>query len=121
MGSNHWLGSCSMGSSASNSVVDENVKVWNTKNLFVIDASFVRFLSLNNSLTDDRLFFKLFRCRVCLWGTHMELLWLLLNKLWLGFWLCLAALKCILVWLTLFDSLLVFHDMKGNSIRMNIE
>lgn len=43
MGSNHWLGSASMGSSSSNSVVDQNVKVWNTNNLFVIDASFVRF------------------------------------------------------------------------------
>jgi choline dehydrogenase-like flavoprotein len=36
-----------MGSSSQNSVVDENVKVWGTNNLFVIDASFVRLLSLS--------------------------------------------------------------------------
>lgn len=36
MNSNHWVGSCSIGS-----VVDENTKVKNTNNLFIIDASIV--------------------------------------------------------------------------------
>jgi cellobiose dehydrogenase (acceptor) len=37
MNSNHWVGSCTV-----DSVVDENTKVKNTNNLFVIDASIVR-------------------------------------------------------------------------------
>ncbi|KAJ3567245.1 hypothetical protein NP233_g6489 [Leucocoprinus birnbaumii] len=48
MGLNHWLGSCSMGSSASNSVVDQNTKVWNTNNLFVIDASIMPGMPMGN-------------------------------------------------------------------------
>ncbi|KAF9447347.1 hypothetical protein P691DRAFT_782546 [Macrolepiota fuliginosa MF-IS2] len=48
MGSNHWIGSAIMGSSSSDSVVDENVKVWNTNNLFVIDASFLPGLPMGN-------------------------------------------------------------------------
>lgn len=36
MGSNHWVGSNSIGS-----VVDENLKVMQTDNLFVVDASIV--------------------------------------------------------------------------------
>ncbi|KAG8725176.1 hypothetical protein FRC09_006799 [Ceratobasidium sp. 395] len=37
-GSNHWVGSTRMGTSPSNSVLDSNTKVWNTKNLYVVDA-----------------------------------------------------------------------------------
>ncbi|QRV98090.1 GMC oxidoreductase [Ceratobasidium sp. AG-Ba] len=37
-GSNHWTGSTKIGTSSSNSVVDSNTKVWNTNNLFVVDA-----------------------------------------------------------------------------------
>ncbi|KXN88674.1 Cellobiose dehydrogenase [Leucoagaricus sp. SymC.cos] len=48
MGSNHWIGSCKMGTSSSNSVVDQNVKVWNTNNLFVIDASFMPGMPMGN-------------------------------------------------------------------------
>ena len=33
MCSNHWVGSAKIGSSASNAVVDENTKVFNTNNL----------------------------------------------------------------------------------------
>ena len=33
MDSNHWVGSAIIGNSSSNSVVDENTKVWNTDNL----------------------------------------------------------------------------------------
>ena len=36
---NHWTGSCKIGTSSNSSVVDENAKVWNTDNLFVVDAS----------------------------------------------------------------------------------
>jgi cellobiose dehydrogenase (acceptor) len=48
MGSNHWMGSASIGSSASTSVVDENTKVWHTDNLFVIDASIMPGLPMGN-------------------------------------------------------------------------
>ncbi|KAF8605228.1 cellobiose dehydrogenase [Ceratobasidium sp. AG-I] len=37
-GSNHWTGSTKIGTSSSSSVVDSNTKVWNTNNLFVVDA-----------------------------------------------------------------------------------
>lgn len=33
MNSNHWVGSAKIGSSPSNAVVDQNVKVFNTDNL----------------------------------------------------------------------------------------
>ncbi|EEB87766.1 hypothetical protein MPER_14751, partial [Moniliophthora perniciosa FA553] len=39
MNSNHWVGPCSIGNDPSTAVVDENTKVFNTDNLFVIDAS----------------------------------------------------------------------------------
>ncbi|KAH7102802.1 cellobiose dehydrogenase, partial [Auriculariales sp. MPI-PUGE-AT-0066] len=39
MCSNHWIASCRIGTSSSTSVVDTNTKVWNTNNLFIIDAS----------------------------------------------------------------------------------
>ncbi|QRW07920.1 GMC oxidoreductase [Ceratobasidium sp. AG-Ba] len=37
-GSNHWVGSTKIGTSPSDSVVDSNTKVWNTENLFIVDA-----------------------------------------------------------------------------------
>ncbi|KAL0571438.1 substrate-specific activator of APC-dependent proteolysis [Marasmius crinis-equi] len=48
LNSNHWVGPCSIGNSASNSVVDQNTKVFNTDNLFVIDASILRTLPMGN-------------------------------------------------------------------------
>nr|AGE45679.1 cellobiose dehydrogenase [Phlebia lindtneri]AGE97206.1 cellobiose dehydrogenase [Phlebia lindtneri] len=48
MNSNHWVGSNKIGTSSSNSVVDENTKVWNTNNLFVVDASIVPSLPMGN-------------------------------------------------------------------------
>jgi cellobiose dehydrogenase (acceptor) len=39
--SNHWVGSTRVGTSSSNSVVDVNTKVWNTNNLFVVDAGII--------------------------------------------------------------------------------
>ncbi|KAG8908677.1 substrate-specific activator of APC-dependent proteolysis, partial [Tulasnella sp. 417] len=41
MNSNHWCGSTRIGTSSSNSVVDENTKVWGTNNLFIVDAGIV--------------------------------------------------------------------------------
>lgn len=42
-GSNHWMGTCRMGTddgrSGGKAVVDLNTQVWGTKNLFVVDAS----------------------------------------------------------------------------------
>jgi len=43
IGSNHWVGSCSIGQ-----VVDENTLVMNTTNLFVVDASIVPALATGN-------------------------------------------------------------------------
>ncbi|KAF9008074.1 hypothetical protein BDQ17DRAFT_1455887 [Cyathus striatus] len=43
MNSNHWVGSCSIGS-----VVDENTKVKGTNNLFVVDASIIPSLPMSN-------------------------------------------------------------------------
>ncbi|TDL21117.1 cellobiose dehydrogenase [Rickenella mellea] len=43
LGSNHWVGSCSIGK-----VVDENTLVMGTKNLFVVDASIVPSLFTGN-------------------------------------------------------------------------
>ncbi|KAJ1310031.1 hypothetical protein OPQ81_006784 [Rhizoctonia solani] len=37
-GSNHWIGSTRVGGNSSTSVVDTNLKVWGTDNLFVVDA-----------------------------------------------------------------------------------
>ncbi|KAI0765073.1 cellobiose dehydrogenase [Fomes fomentarius] len=48
MNSNHWVGSAKIGSSPSNAVVDQNTKVFNTDNLFVVDASIVPALPLGN-------------------------------------------------------------------------
>ncbi len=39
MNSNHWIGANKLGTSASNSVVDANAKVFGTDNLFVVDVS----------------------------------------------------------------------------------
>ena len=41
MNSNHWVGSCKIGTSASSAVVDINTKVFGTNNLFVVDASII--------------------------------------------------------------------------------
>ncbi|KAG5635006.1 substrate-specific activator of APC-dependent proteolysis [Sphagnurus paluster] len=41
LNSNHWVGSNIIGTSAAKAVVDENTKVFNTNNLFVVDASIV--------------------------------------------------------------------------------
>ncbi|KAK0199858.1 hypothetical protein DFS33DRAFT_1399343 [Desarmillaria ectypa] len=43
LGSNHWVGSNSIGA-----VVDENTKVFGTKNLFIVDASIVPALPMGN-------------------------------------------------------------------------
>ena len=48
MDSNHWVGSAKIGTSASNAVVDSNVKVFGTYNLFVTDASIVPSLPIGN-------------------------------------------------------------------------
>ncbi|KAK7037807.1 substrate-specific activator of APC-dependent proteolysis [Paramarasmius palmivorus] len=48
MNSNHWVGSCSIGDDPATAVVDQNAKVFNTDNLFVIDASIVRTLPMGN-------------------------------------------------------------------------
>ncbi|KAF8584272.1 hypothetical protein K439DRAFT_1150670 [Ramaria rubella] len=48
MCSNHWIGSCKIGNSSSDSVVDSNTKVWNTTNLFVVDASIFPGLAAGN-------------------------------------------------------------------------
>ncbi|KAI0746657.1 cellobiose dehydrogenase [Daedaleopsis nitida] len=48
MNSNHWVGAAKIGSSSSNAVVDQNVKVFNTDNLFVVDASIIPALPIGN-------------------------------------------------------------------------
>ncbi|KAK7056498.1 substrate-specific activator of APC-dependent proteolysis [Paramarasmius palmivorus] len=48
MNSNHWVGSCSIGTDSKTAVVDQNTKVFGTDNLFVIDASIVRTLPMGN-------------------------------------------------------------------------
>ncbi|KAK1231893.1 substrate-specific activator of APC-dependent proteolysis [Marasmius sp. AFHP31] len=48
LNSNHWVGPCSLGSSSSKAVVDENTKVFNTNNLFVIDASILPVIPMGN-------------------------------------------------------------------------
>ncbi|KAI0701652.1 hypothetical protein C8Q76DRAFT_825169 [Earliella scabrosa] len=48
MNSNHWVGSAKIGTSPSSAVVDENTKVFNTDNLFIVDASIVPSLPMGN-------------------------------------------------------------------------
>ncbi|KAI0261221.1 cellobiose dehydrogenase [Gloeopeniophorella convolvens] len=48
MDSNHWVGSAKIGTSAATAVVDSNVKVFNTNNLFVVDASIIPALPMGN-------------------------------------------------------------------------
>ncbi|KAI0684656.1 cellobiose dehydrogenase [Cytidiella melzeri] len=48
MNSNHWVSTATIGSSASNAVVDQNTKVFNTNNLFVVDASIIPHLPVGN-------------------------------------------------------------------------
>ncbi|KAM5531153.1 hypothetical protein V8D89_015174 [Ganoderma adspersum] len=48
MCSNHWVGSAKIGTSSSSAVVDENAKVFNTDNLFIVDASIIPSLPMGN-------------------------------------------------------------------------
>ncbi|OJT10842.1 Cellobiose dehydrogenase [Trametes pubescens] len=48
MCSNHWVGAAKMGTSSSTAVVDENAKVFNTDNLFIVDASIIPSLPIGN-------------------------------------------------------------------------
>nr|AAC32197.1 cellobiose dehydrogenase [Trametes cinnabarina] len=48
MCSNHWVGAAKIGSSPSTAVVDENTKVFNTDNLFIVDASIIPSLPVGN-------------------------------------------------------------------------
>ncbi|KAI0036403.1 cellobiose dehydrogenase [Vararia minispora EC-137] len=48
MDSNHWVGSAKIGTDPSVAVVDSNVKVFNTDNLFVVDASIIPALPMGN-------------------------------------------------------------------------
>lgn len=48
MNSNHWVGSAKIGTSSSSAVVDQNAKVFNTDNLFVVDASIIPSLPMGN-------------------------------------------------------------------------
>ncbi|KAF8657601.1 hypothetical protein AX16_002182 [Volvariella volvacea WC 439] len=47
LGSNHWVGSCIMGTQG-RAVVDQNTKVFGTNNLFVIDASIIPSMPMSN-------------------------------------------------------------------------
>ncbi|TFK37026.1 cellobiose dehydrogenase [Crucibulum laeve] len=47
LNSNHWVGSCIIGTQGK-AVVDENTKVFNTNNLFVVDASIIPSLPMGN-------------------------------------------------------------------------
>ncbi|KAF9004636.1 hypothetical protein BDQ17DRAFT_1390151 [Cyathus striatus] len=48
LNSNHWVGSAKIGNSSTNAVVDENVKVFNTNNLFIVDVSTMPTLPMGN-------------------------------------------------------------------------
>nr|BAD36748.1 cellobiose dehydrogenase [Irpex lacteus] len=48
MNSNHWVSTATIGTSASNAVVDQNTKVFNTNNLFIVDASIIPHLPVGN-------------------------------------------------------------------------
>ncbi|TCD65251.1 substrate-specific activator of APC-dependent proteolysis [Steccherinum ochraceum] len=48
MNSNHWVASNRISTSSSSGVVDENVKVFNTDNLFIVDASIIPSLPMGN-------------------------------------------------------------------------
>ncbi|KAG9085983.1 hypothetical protein FRC07_013235, partial [Ceratobasidium sp. 392] len=49
-GSNHWIGSTIIGTNSSSSVVDPNTKVWNTNNLFIVDAGIVPGMPMGNPM-----------------------------------------------------------------------
>ncbi|CAG7847998.1 Cellobiose dehydrogenase Short=CDH; AltName: Full=Cellobiose-quinone oxidoreductase; Flags: Precursor [Serendipita indica DSM 11827] len=49
MNSNHWVGSTRIGTNPSNAVVDTNCKVFNTKNLFVLDAGIIPAQPMSNT------------------------------------------------------------------------
>jgi len=48
LGSNHWVGSNRIATSASKGVVDVNTKVFGTNNLFVVDASIIPSMPMGN-------------------------------------------------------------------------
>jgi len=48
MGSNHWVGSNTIGTDRAKAVVDVNTKVFGTDNLFVIDASIIPSAPMGN-------------------------------------------------------------------------
>ncbi|EIN05508.1 cellobiose dehydrogenase [Punctularia strigosozonata HHB-11173 SS5] len=48
LNSNHWVGSARIASDSSTGVVDQNTKVFNTNNLFILDASIIPSLPVGN-------------------------------------------------------------------------
>ncbi|KAI0635059.1 cellobiose dehydrogenase [Trametes polyzona] len=48
MCSNHWVGAAKIGTDPSTAVVDQNAKVFNTDNLFIVDASIIPSLPVGN-------------------------------------------------------------------------
>jgi len=48
MGSNHWVGSNTIGTDRTKAVVDVNTKVFGTDNLFVVDASIIPSIPMGN-------------------------------------------------------------------------
>ncbi|KIM33732.1 cellobiose dehydrogenase protein [Serendipita vermifera MAFF 305830] len=49
MGSNHWVGSTRIGANSSTAVVDTNCKVFNTDNLFILDAGIIPSQPMSNT------------------------------------------------------------------------
>ncbi|CAE6458176.1 unnamed protein product [Rhizoctonia solani] len=47
-GSNHWTSTTRIGTNSSASVVDSNTKVWNTNNLFIVDAGIHPAMPISN-------------------------------------------------------------------------
>jgi hypothetical protein len=70
MNSNHWVGSTTIGTSASTAVVDENLKVFGTDNLVCISFH-TRLYSVTNIRISLLLMLELFQN--CRWEIRMEL------------------------------------------------